>query len=90
VFKIHRELYEAKVMFFGMCNLPAAFQQFMNIILEPWYQKWGCKEEKNYMDNIGIRTLLKDIVKHIAMVHNLFYILATHGLHLKLSKSVFL
>jgi hypothetical protein len=25
-FKMHRGLYEAKVMFFGMCNSPAAFQ----------------------------------------------------------------
>jgi hypothetical protein len=77
-------------MFFGMCNLPAAFQQFMNAILEPWYQKWGCKREKNYMDDIGISTSLADKATHIKMVHNLFNILATHGLHLKLSKSIFL
>jgi hypothetical protein len=62
----------------------------MNAILEPWYQKWGRKEGKNYMDNIGIRTLCKDIDQHIAMIINLFYILAAHGLHLKLSKSIFL
>jgi hypothetical protein len=42
------------------------------------------------MDDITIATLLKDKVKHIAMVHDLFHILAAHGLHLKLSKSVFL
>jgi hypothetical protein len=42
------------------------------------------------MDDIGIGTLLKDIVKHIEMVHDLFTILATYGLHLKLSKSVFM
>jgi hypothetical protein len=35
-FKTCRGLYEAKVMFFGMCNSPAAFQRFMNTILE-WY-----------------------------------------------------
>jgi hypothetical protein len=34
-FKMRRGLYEAKVMFFGMCNSPAAFQRFMNAILEP-------------------------------------------------------
>jgi hypothetical protein len=50
----------------------------------------GCKEGKNYIYDIGIRTLLKDIAKHIAMVHDLFYILAAYGLHLKLSKSIFL
>jgi hypothetical protein len=89
-FKTCRELYEAKVMFFGICNSSAAFQRFMNAILEPWYQKWGRKCGKNYMDDIGIGTCLMNKAIHIAMVHNLFNILATHGLHLKLSKSVFL
>jgi hypothetical protein len=62
----------------------------MNAILEPWYQKWGCKCGKNYIDNIGISTLLADKAIHIKMIHDLFNILAAHGLHLKLSKSVFL
>jgi hypothetical protein len=84
-----RGLYKAKVMFFGMCNSPAAFQQFINTILEPWYQKWGCKCGKNYIDDIGIGTLLVDIAIHIEMIHDLFYILAAHGPHLKLSKSIF-
>ena len=77
-------------MFFGMCNSPAAFQHFMNAILEPWYQKYGQKWAKNYMDDIGIATLLIDTALHIQMVHDLFIILAKHRLHLKLSKSVFL
>ena len=77
-------------MFFGMSNSPAAFQRFMNAILEPWYQKYGRKKGKNYMDNIGIATLLTETVLHIQMVHDLFFILAAHGLHLKLSKSVFM
>ena len=42
------------------------------------------------MDNIGIGTLLKDTKKHIMMIHDLFDILAKHGLHLKLSKSTFM
>jgi hypothetical protein len=42
------------------------------------------------MDDIRIGTLLKDIAKHIEMIHDLFTILAAHGLHLKLSKSVFM
>ena len=46
--------------------------------------------KKNYIDNIGIGTLLVDIAIHIEMVHNLFYILAAHGLHLKLLESIFL
>jgi hypothetical protein len=89
-FKTRRGLYEAKVMFFGMCNSPAAFQRFMNAILEPWYQKWGHKHGKNYMDDIGISTLNTEKEIHIEMVHDLFHLLATHGLHLKLSKSIFL
>ena len=35
-------------------------------------------------------TLLSEIDLHIAMVDDLFNILAEHGLHLKLSKSVFM
>jgi hypothetical protein len=89
-FKTRRGLYKAKVMFFGMCNSPAAFQRFMNAILEPWYQKWGHKHGKNYMDDIGIGTPLAEKPIHIEMIHDLFHILAAHGLHLKLSKSVFL
>jgi hypothetical protein len=89
-FKTRRGLFQMLVMFFGMCNSSAAFQCFMNAILEPWYQKYGRKEGKNYMDDIAIATLLKDKARHIAMIHDLFYILAAHGLHLKLSKSVFL
>jgi hypothetical protein len=84
---MHRGLFEPKVMFFGMSNSPTAFQRF---ILEPWYKKHGCKHGKNYMDDIGIGILLKDKTKHIKMAHDLFNILAAHGLHLKLSKSVFM
>jgi hypothetical protein len=62
----------------------------MNYILEPWYKKHGCKHGKNYMDDIGIGTLLKDVAKHIEMIHDLFNTLAAHRLHLKLSKSVFM
>jgi hypothetical protein len=42
------------------------------------------------MDDIAIATLITEMALHIAMVHDLFLILTTHGLHLKLSKSVFL
>ena len=89
-FKTRRGLYEPKVMFFGMSNSPASFQRFMNHILEPWYKKYGRKKGKNFMDDIGIGTLLSEIDIHIAMVDNLFDILAEHGLHLKLSKSIFM
>ena len=49
-FKTRRGLFEPKVMFFGMCNSPAAFQWFMNTALEPWYQKYGRKKGKNYIE----------------------------------------
>jgi hypothetical protein len=42
------------------------------------------------MDDIAIATSLNDKDKHITMMHDLFHILAAHGLHLKLSKSMFL
>jgi hypothetical protein len=38
-FKTRRGLFELHVMFFGLSNLPAAFQCFINFILEPWYKK---------------------------------------------------
>jgi hypothetical protein len=58
--------------------------------LEPWYQKYGHKKGKNYMDDIGIATLASERDLHIAMTNDLFDILAEHGLHLKLSKSIFI
>jgi hypothetical protein len=58
--------------------------------LEPWYQKYGRKKGKNYMNDIGIATLASEAELHIAMTNNLFDILAEHRLHLKLSKSIFM
>jgi len=84
-------------MFFGMSNLPASFQRFMNGILEELYdhfEKKGIHDIRhilqNYMDDCGIGTLLKDFKLHIEIIHFLFDLLACHGLHLKLSKSVFM
>jgi len=42
------------------------------------------------MDDFGLGMLLKDIDIHIQMIHFLFDLLAKHGLHLKLSKSIFM
>jgi len=42
------------------------------------------------MDDYGIGTLLKDFNLHVDIIHFLFNLLACHGLHLKLSKSVFI
>jgi len=96
-FKTRRGLYEPKVIFFGMSNSPASFQRFMNGILEELYKHFERKGIhnireifKNYMDDCGIGTLLKDLALHIEIIHFLFDLLTKHGLHLKLSKSVFL
>jgi hypothetical protein len=42
------------------------------------------------MDDIGIAHPIMELNKHIEMINNLFNILAQHGLHLKLSKSIFI
>ena len=96
-FKTHQGLFKPKVMFFGMSNSLASFQCFMNGIFEELYEyfeKKGVLEIwrilQNYMDNCGIGTLLKDLDLHIAIIHFLFNLLTRHGLHLKLSKSVFM
>jgi len=96
-FKTCHSLYKPKVMFFGMSNSPASFQRFMNGILEELYKHFERKGIhnireifKNYMDDCGIGTLLNDLALHIKIIHFLFNLLVKNGLHLKLSKSVFL
>jgi len=89
-FKTCRGLYKPKVMFFGMSNSPPTFQRFVNHMLEPFYKKYRQRHLKNYMDDCGIGTKLVDKELHEEMLHYLFDLLAAAGLHLKLSKSVFM
>jgi len=84
-------------MFFGMSNSPTSFQCFMNGILEELYKHFEQKGIhdirhiiQNYMDDCGLGTLLKDIALHVEIIHFLFNLLTHHGLHLKLSKLVFM
>jgi len=42
------------------------------------------------MDDCGLGTKLKDIKLHIEILHFAFDLLAKNGLHLKLSKSIFM
>jgi len=42
------------------------------------------------MDDCGLGTKLKDIKLHIKILHYAFDLLAKNGLHLKLSKSIFM
>jgi len=77
-----------------MSNSPSSFQRFVNNkIMEKVYQKFGSigqKCLKNYMDDFGLGTMLKDLPLHIEITHFLFDLLAEHSLHLKLSKSIFM
>ena len=45
---------------------------------------------KSYMDDCGLGTLAKDKQLHIEILHYAFDLLAKNGLHLKLSKSIFM
>jgi len=76
-----------------MSNLPASFQCFVNNkIMEAVYRKFSAKGRqclKNYMDDFGLGTTLKDLDFHIEIINFLFDLLVEHGLHLKLSKSIF-
>jgi len=96
-FKTCRRLFEPKVMFFGMSNSPPTFQRFMNLMLEELYEHFEKKGVHNirkifrsYMDDCGLGTKLKDIKLHIKILHFAFDLLAKNGLHLKLSKSIFM
>jgi len=96
-FKTHHGLFEPKVMFFGMSNSPLTFQRFMNLMLEELYQHFKKKGVhnirkmfKSYMDDCGLGTLLKDSKLHVEILHYAFDLLAKNGLHLKLSKSIFM
>ena len=96
-FKTCRRLFEPKVMFFRMSNLPLTFQRFMNLMLEELYQHFKKKGVRNmrkmfksYMDNCGLGTLAKDKQLHSEILHYAFNLLAKNGRHLKLSKSIFM
>ena len=89
-FKTRHGLYKPKVMFFRMSNSPPTFQQFVNHTLEPFYKKYGHKYLQNYMDDCGLGTKLTELDLHVEMLHYLFNLLAAAGLHLKLSKSIFM
>jgi len=73
-----------------MSNSPPTFQRFVNHTLEPFYKKYGHRYLKNYMDDCGLGTKLINKALHVEMLHYLFDLLAVAGLHLKLSKSVFM
>ena len=80
-----------------MSNSPPTFQRFMNGLLEKLYHHFERKGVHNirkifrsYMDDCALGTKLKDIELHKEIVHFLFDLFAENGLHLKLSKSIFM
>ena len=83
-FKTNRGLFEPTIMFFGLCNSPATFQNMMNDI----FQEEIAKGEMDiYMDNILVFT--ETIEAHIAKNKQILNKLKLHGLSLKLEKCYF-
>ena len=80
-FKIKYGLYEPMVMYFGLCNLPATFQNMMNHIFRPLKVKWAKRGVKIivYMDNIlmATSTSLQD---HRDATHDVLDLLQEHDL----------
>jgi len=85
VFKTNQGLYELRVMFFGLTNLPSTFQTMMdtifrNIILT--------NEVIVYMDDILIATSANQHHHH-EIIHQILYRLKEHDLYLKPEKCTF-
>ena len=88
VFKTEFGVYVPNVMFFGLTNSPATFQQMMDTIFRPIkdkHQPLGT-EILVYMDDILIAS--SSLEGHHAMVHDVLEILETHDLFLKLEKCI--
>jgi len=69
----------------------------MNGLLEKLYHHFKKKGVHNirkifrsYMDDCALGTLLKNTELHEEIIHFLFDLFAENGLHLKLSKSIFM
>ena len=84
VFRTNQGLYEPTVMFFGLTNSPATFQNFMDHIFKDLVHRGVVTV---YMDDILIFT--NDIEEHIQVTHEVLKILHDNNLFLKLEKCVF-
>ena len=86
-FKTKYGLYEPMVMYFGLCNSTATFQNMMNHIFQPLKDKWAKRGVKIiiYMDDILIATstLLQD---HRDAMDDVLDLLQQHNLFLKKKK----
>jgi hypothetical protein len=95
-FKTRRGLFEPTVMYFGLCNLPATFQAFMNDIYRPTITKHDLLGTAIhvYMDDIAIATKVslspsQSYTVHVAAVSNVLWVALEHDLYFKLEKCVF-
>jgi hypothetical protein len=84
-FKTNMGLYENTVMPFGLKNVPAVFQQFMNT---EFTDLTATGKVIIYMDDILIATL-DDITEHQKLVHKVLERLIKLDLYLKPSKCIF-
>ena len=87
VVKTKYGLYEPMVMYFGLCNSPATFQNMMNHIFRLLKDKWEKRGVKIiiYMDDIliAMSTSLQD---HRDVTHDVLDPLQEHDLFLKKKK----
>ena len=83
-FKTYRGLYEPTVMFFGLCNSPATFQNMMNNIFREQIAKGLCVI---YMDDILVIGLTLEELRR--NMEEIFALLKKHGLSVKLEKCEF-
>ncbi len=78
MFRTNQGLFEPSIMFFGLTNLPATFQLFMNHILKKLIDD---KHVIVYLDNILI--FPNTLEEHRHMVRRVLEILQVNKLYLK-------
>jgi hypothetical protein len=95
-FKTRCGLFEPTVMYFGLCNLPATFQAFMNDIFRPTIAKHDLLGTAIciYMDNIVVATKVslspaQSHAAHIATVTDVLKVALKHDLYFKPEKCIF-
>jgi hypothetical protein len=89
-------LFEPTVMYFGLCNLLAMFQAFMNDIYRPTIAKHDLLGTaiRVYMDDIAVATKVslspsQAYAAHVAAVTDVLKVALTHNLYFKPEKCVF-
>jgi hypothetical protein len=95
-FKTRRGLFEPTVMYFGLCNLLATFQAFMNEIFRPIIAKHDLLGTtiRIYMDDIAIATTAslspsRTLAAHVAAITDILTVTLEHDLYFKPKKRIF-